>query len=355
MKNALKSLWNKKIIRVLSCVILILTIVVTTLLLFPSPQNVQGENRFIRNINQGKVPHIAAHQGSEYLYPSNTIIAFKETLENYGDIVTMFEIDVRMTSDGVLMVQHDHYLSGRTNISKDNEVLVKDVTYDWLMKNVDFAGKFKDLDGKPFDYKTYIQKYPTWIEEDSSMEHGYRVHAATLEQFFDEFAFGEYQDLVFSIDIKDTGELGKKSSDEMNRILTSSRYEGADLLGRVIIASFSDDNFNYVQDKYPHIIQSPARGGVTEYVVKVLTLTDLFFTNDIIGFQIPTSEKAAGIEIRLDYSYFVSRAHRHNMMVQYWTIDQLEEMKYLINIGADCIITNRPDIARQALQELKLI
>jgi len=39
---------------------------------------------------------------------------------------------------------------------------------------------------------------------------------------------------------------------------------------------------------------------------------------------------------------FVKRAHKHNIAVHYWTINDVEDMKHLIDIGADGIMTDYP-------------
>jgi len=46
--------------------------------------------------------------------------------------------------------------------------------------------------------------------------------------------------------------------------------------------------------------------------------------------------------INLATESLVKNAHKHNIAVHYWTIDDVEEMKFLIAIGADGIMTNYP-------------
>ncbi|MBR2879090.1 MAG: hypothetical protein IKC02_00290 [Oscillospiraceae bacterium] len=42
-------------------------------------------------------------------------------------------------------------------------------------------------------------------------------------------------------------------------------------------------------------------------------------------------------------------AHEHNIAVQYWTINDRDEMAYLQSIGADAIMTDLPDLGAQVL------
>ena len=42
-------------------------------------------------------------------------------------------------------------------------------------------------------------------------------------------------------------------------------------------------------------------------------------------------------------------AHKLDIAVQYWTINTAEEMEYLQSVGADTIMTDRPDIGADTL------
>jgi glycerophosphoryl diester phosphodiesterase len=65
---------------------------------------------------------------------------------------------------------------------------------------------------------------------------------------------------------------------------------------------------------------------------------DLFYTDKICVFQLPTEE----LGFSLATKGLVNAAHRHNLAVHYWTINDEEEMRQLIDIGADGIMTDYP-------------
>ena len=61
-------------------------------------------------VNDGR-PRVMAHRGASYDRPENTAAAFAEARIQGADWV---ELDVRLSADGVLMVNHDaHYADGR--------------------------------------------------------------------------------------------------------------------------------------------------------------------------------------------------------------------------------------------------
>jgi len=59
-----------------------------------------------------KIVKVAAHKGAVHLAPQNTIPAFAKAVEVGAD---MIEIDVHTTSDGELVVIHNHTVDGLTN------------------------------------------------------------------------------------------------------------------------------------------------------------------------------------------------------------------------------------------------
>ncbi|MBP5294245.1 MAG: hypothetical protein J6Y95_00840 [Lachnospiraceae bacterium] len=48
---------------------------------------------------------------------------------------------------------------------------------------------------------------------------------------------------------------------------------------------------------------------------------------------------------------YTNRAHRRNIAVQSWTINDADEMHFLIERNVDCIMTDDPLLLRQVLEE----
>ena len=64
-------------------------------------------------------------------------------------------------------------------------------------------------------------------------------------------------------------------------------------------------------------------------------------------------QKNLGIEIYLNKQTLIDRAHRRNIAVQYWTINDADEMRELIELGCDCIMTDNPELLKSVLEEYK--
>jgi glycerophosphoryl diester phosphodiesterase len=48
---------------------------------------------------------------------------------------------------------------------------------------------------------------------------------------------------------------------------------------------------------------------------------------------------------------FIEAAHRREMQVHVWTIDEADEMTRLLDLGVDGIMTDRPKVLRDVLEQ----
>ncbi len=52
---------------------------------------------------------------------------------------------------------------------------------------------------------------------------------------------------------------------------------------------------------------------------------------------------------------YVQRAHDLSMAVNVWTVDKESDMKYLVGLGVDCITTNEPELARKVIGSSEIL
>ena len=91
---------------------------------------------------------------------------------------------------------------------------------------------------------------------------------------------------------------------------------------------------------------SPGLGNAALFYVLQLLNLDVFYAEDTCVFQLPTEYdiSAGPIELTIDLAtkHLVETAHKHNLAVHYWTINDKDEMRMLIDLGADGIMTDYP-------------
>lgn len=274
--------------------------------------NFKSKKKAIKFFSYGKFPLIFAHRGASLLFPENTELAFKRSFEMGVDA---FETDIRLTKDGYIITQHDEYIGKMT---KETGRVI-DFTYDEL-KSFNFGYKFKDLNGK----KPYLEK-----------QEG--LNPMKVEDLFEKFK----DKVLYSIDIKDEKEKGKKSAKILYNLVKKYNLEK-----NVIFASFHDEISDYLKDISSNdIIISAAKNKTAKVVLFSYFGIDAFFNFNVKGLQIPTSYKG----IILSTRYLIYKLHKHKMFCHFWTINSKEKMQSLINKKVDAIVTDRIDL----LLELK--
>ncbi len=326
----------KKLLKGLGCALLALAIVWGVIALIPPQQNYTGTNPMRK---AGDLPILIAHGGGNREFPDNTLEAFYNAYS--VDPRVMMETDVSITKDGVVILSHDIRLDRKTNVTG----AIIDWNYaDLMAQKVDFGYtnetksqvrtegtelvKFTTLEGKhvtPLDVT-----YPEGVTpRDNDI-----FLATTLEELI--LAFPEN---CINVEIKQSGETGLLALKEIIRLL-----EKHDAFDRVVLASFHSEMYEeykrmHAAGEVPeHFMFSPGTAGATKFVIMQLLGVDLFFGDRTCVLQLPTEEYG----VPLATKGLINAAHQHNIAVHYWTINDPEEMRTLISLGADGIMTDYP-------------
>ena len=75
--------------------------------------------------------------------------------------------------------------------------------------------------------------------------------------------------------------------------------------------------------------------------------------SDFSCLQIPMSYTIKGIKLNLTKRNYIRRAHRMNIAVQFWTINDENDMRFLFERGVDAIMTDDPQLLRRVLEEYR--
>jgi len=325
--------WVKKTLIIVLCVILVLAILAGYLFwevtrdTTRAPISTDGcTNPFITSLGETM---LSSHRAGGDFAPENTLMAFKEILEKDDFTVDIFEFDIHLTKDGDCVLLHDDTLD-RTADSKDvfKEVGVRpeDKTLSELRQlnmgegfvNADGEAPFKGLRGQqvPEDLRIVtLSEALTYLESK-----------------------GQYR---YIIEIKSSGDEGRQAADKLFATLSDMG-----LLERAIVGTFHNEITDYMDKQYPTMLRSAGFNECIKfYIYSLLNLKAKEGTFNFKALQIPTTDYV----VNLGTSRVINYAHKHNIAVQYWTINDTAEMKRLQSIGADAIMTDLPEEGAKVL------
>lgn len=273
---------------------------------------VPGRNPF--RAQPASRPLVIAHAGGLGLHPENTLEAFTASAALGCD---MFELDVRLTKDGVLVTHHDATVERTSN----GKGAVSDQTVAEL-KALNFGFSFRDASGA----EAYRER---------------PARLATLEELFARFG-----SVPMIIELKDTGETGRRASATLAALINKCR-----LTNQVLVASFDDATLDaFRQATGPGVATSTAAGQTLRFVLLNLLRLDRLWPGGAVTLQVPSDpRKAKGF--KLAQPSFIQAAHARNMAVHYWTVNEADEMRRLIRLGADGLVTDYPDRLQAILAE----
>jgi glycerophosphoryl diester phosphodiesterase len=242
-------------------------------------------------------PRVIAHRGASGIRPENTLEAFRAAVEARAPYI---ELDVHMTNDGVVVVSHDDNLkrvSGRdVPIAQSScaEVAAADAGFN-----------FGPGDGEyPFRGK------------------GLRV--PTLEEVLKTFA-GE----LFVVEVKQTApSLVRAMLDVIERTGMSRR---------VLVASEHQAPLDEVRALAPGIPTNFSAGEVAA-MLQAMARHDRDYRAPADSLQVPPVYESW----RLVTPEIVDEAHRVGVEVHVWTVNAVAEMREMLDLGVDGIITNYP-------------
>jgi glycerophosphoryl diester phosphodiesterase len=232
-------------------------------------------------------PIAIAHRGGAGDWPENTMPAFESAVEiGFGYV----ETDVHATLDGVLVAFHDESLDRVT----DRTGLIREMTWDEVSE--------ARVDGRE----------PIPLLED---------------------ILGTWPRLNVNIDPKHDSAV-----DPLVEVI--ARTGSVD---RVCVGSFSDKRLRRIRRAVgPRLCTSLGPVGIARLKAASFGVP---FEFKVPCAQVPRRQKSFTI---VD-DRFVRGAHRLGLQVHVWTIDDPDEMRRLLDLGVDGIMTDHPSVLRDVL------
>ncbi len=230
---------------------------------------------------------VIAHRGFSEIAPENTLIAFQKAIEIGADY---YELDVHQTKDDVLVVIHDNTVnrtSSNDKTGKISELNFSDVLCVRVGNSKKFDKKFSDV------------KIPT-LKEALELAKGKAKICVEL-----------------------------KADNIENQVI--ELLNELDMINQVIVFAFNDKSLVNIKKLNPKVktllLKNHANIKTLDFVKEI--------NADAIG---------VGYDTKITKE-FISYAHKNNIKVFKWTVNKEQEMKELIDLQIDGIITNKPDLA----------
>lgn len=257
-----------------------------------------------------KRPLVMGHRGDPTSAAENTIASIASAVELGVDVV---EIDIRMTKDDNLVLFHDETMKRLTGIDKPIEA----------------------MDSKE------IQQ----IRLDSLPSHDEQNNAGNADTyripFLDEI-FTVFPRTKFNIDIKSVAPIAPEIVADL-----IAQYEKEN---EVIVASFHSEQISRFREICPSVITSAHPGEVYRFLFgSKLRLLSLLVRNpeyDVL--QVPPQQG----HITVVDKRFLAEAHKRDIEVHVWTINEEPEMERLTMLGVDGIFTDYPEKMFNVLNQL---
>ncbi|WP_085504912.1 glycerophosphodiester phosphodiesterase [Thalassobacillus devorans] len=260
------------------------------IMVFFAPGGSAFANEGIATKDQKQVLNIA-HRGASGYAPENTMAAFEKSVEMKAD---MFELDVQMSKDGELVVIHDTTVDRTT----DGTGSVKDLTLEEL-KSLDAGSWF----GESFTGET-IPTLSEVLDE-------YRGRTGILIEL-------KSPSLYPGIEQKVAEELTARNLDKPEN-------------EKIIVQSFNHESMQ----KFHELLPQVPVGVLLGYSPEGISDEQLDRYKAYADYVNPSKSM-------VDAS-LVERIHDYNMKTHPWTVRDRESANFLLEAGADGIITDYPD------------
>lgn len=253
--------------------------------------------------------------------PEESLMALEMCLSG-NEVPDVLEMDLHITKDDRLVLLHDDTLDRTTDsffVFGKKDLRPEELTLDEL-KKLNIGVSFVDKEGN----------YPYKDLHGESVPDSLRI--LTLEEFLDYSK--EMGDFRYIIEIKNGGDEGKRALD----ILYSTLKE-RNLLDRVIFGTFKNEITEYASSTYPDLIRSASVKEVLNFYIAALC-GKKNYEPPVSVLQVFYGKKYFKFGVNLATSKVINYAHSHNMAIQYWTVNDEEDIEYLLSVGADGIMTD---------------
>ncbi len=244
--------------------------------------------QWVYNVDMSQYVDVQAHRGGAGLKPENTIEAMKNALD-LG--VNTLEFDLHVTADGQVVVSHDPYIE---DINGDKRYIFQ---MQYSETGLPLAGEMID------SVESYTQ------------EKGYSPVRYNIE--------------IKSV--KGPGEGKLWPTYDYFSTICCKLLNTKHLDDRLVVQSFDHWALNYIHEKYPELILS--------YLIDDENAPEFEKYMDKLRF----TPQWLSPHHSLVNEELIRKCRERGMRIVPWTVDDTEDIKRLIDLGVEAIISNYPD------------
>jgi glycerophosphoryl diester phosphodiesterase len=253
-------------------------------------------------------PWLVAHRGGSRIAPENTLAAFDRAEQLGADAI---ETDVRLSRDGVVMVFHDEDTGALTG--QPGTVEARTAAE---IEALDAAFSFTEDGGGSFPLRGAGIRIPTFAE-----------------------ALRRHPRMRFNVDAKTED---PALADAIARVVREARAEE-----RVCVGSFFDGQAERLGALLPGVARFLPQEAATRHVMaaKAGGATPVGLPG---GYDLADLPARWG-DVTVVDPPVVEHFHRLGIPVHVWTVDDEDEMRALLDLGVDGLVTDRPDVLKRVL------
>lgn len=251
-------------------------------------------------------PKIFAHRGDSANFPENTLPAFRSAVEMGVDVI---ETDVHRTRDGRFVILHDDNLDRVT----DGGGRARDLTLDEI-RRMDAGHRFSP-DGTSFPFR------------------GKGITVPTLED-----ALAEFPAQRFNVDLKDDEPAQVRdycallrNCNAVDRVLTASEYTGNLKAARGLLPDMATSASKWEIIGVYFLFRSGFLFAKKRIAADALQIPEYFGTSHIAS------------------QAFVRELHGMGVKIHVWTVNREDDMRRLIDAGADAIMSDNPALLKKVI------
>jgi glycerophosphoryl diester phosphodiesterase len=256
-------------------------------------------------------PLFFAHRGGSLLAPENTMPAFEKGTTLGADAL---ELDVHPTRDGEIIVLHDLDLDRTTNGSGPVAALTLDE-----LRQFDAGYRFTPDGGATYPFR------------------GQGIAIPTLAQ-----VYAAFPTVRINIEIK--------ASDPVTEASVWRIIQEHDAADRTMVGSFPEGPLRRFRALTGgSVATSASEPEIREFLAATYTLRASRLRPAYDALQIPPTWRHVPVTTRP----VVRAAHDLGLDVHIWTIDSAREMRRLLAMGVDGLMSDRPDVLAEVLATWK--